>query len=159
MKAKITDYFIKNCKDAANRGHLWYAVDDRRDNIMYSMDNISAYIVDYDARLHAIFEAVHAIERGFGETYLVLFQGSTLIEYGPIEKAEKYKYHDHTYLHIVDYMFDYDYIKRKLPKGDITYSVYKINQNSKVAILVFRENSIPCITLISCAYKKVGSYG
>ena len=158
MKAKITDYFIKNCKDAANKQHLWYAIDDRHDYIMYSMDNIIAYIVEYDARLHAIFEAVKAPERNYGETYLLIFRGENEIESGKLDNAARYKFHDHTYLHIDDYMFDYDYIKRKIPKGDINYSAYRCGQNGRFAILVIKEGYAACITIISCAYKKVG-YG
>ena len=77
MKAKISDYFCKNCKDAANDGILWYAVSLNRNQIMYTIDNVCLFIVDYDPRLLAIFEYVKGATRnmvGESEVFLGLRQ-------------------------------------------------------------------------------------
>lgn len=163
MKAKINDYFTKNCKDAANHGYLWYAIDTDRKHIMFSMDNIIVNVVEYDARLHSILEYVHGDVRCYEVMYDKLFYTDdrhVIVEDALFAKATKYRYQEHTYLKIGDdYFFDYDYFKRKLPKdADIVFDVYTVYPKCPIACMIVYENYWPIMAIVNCAYKKVGLY-
>ena len=165
MKAKISDYFCKNCKDAANDGILWYAVSLNRNQIMYTIDNVCLFIVDYDPRLLAIFEYVKGATRNYeivrndifyyDDKFLVLSE-TPLTDMRP---RYIYKYHDNEYLHIGDYFFNYSYFKRKIPSiKECTIEVYTPREGSMIAVMVVYENNRACAAIVNCGFKKVGIY-
>ena len=165
MKAKITDYFTKNCADAARMGLLWYCVNDDRTKIMFTMDKIVLFDVDYELCLHAILADVHGETRRYDAVHDVMFctEGKDIVTedrtFKDLKYSEKYPYKEHNYLKFDDYIFDYDYFRRKLPKGDnIMFDVITPHKHHPMALMLVYENNIACMAICNTAYKKVGLY-
>ncbi len=165
MKSKITDYFTKNCADAARMGLLWYCVNDDRTKIMFTMDKIILFDVDYDPRLHAILADVHGEIRNYDAVHDVMFctEGRDIItedrDFKQLHRFECYTYKETNYLKFGYYIFNYDYFRRKLPKGDnITFDIVTPHKDHPMALMLVYENNISCMAICNTAYKKVGLY-